>query len=79
MITTFLHQWELDVPTGIKELDELLVEVKELTGENFQIVKHYSPEYPPFWAFWRKVKQHEFFGLYVYVGGRGRMWAVASN
>lgn len=68
-ITTFLHEAELNQPTGDAELDDLLAEARSLTGRNYQVVTH------------RAIERHGFFGLrtrivirtclYLEVGGIG--------
>lgn len=37
-ITTFLHDGELNQPTGDAEIDELLAEVRQTSGRNYQVV-----------------------------------------
>lgn len=39
-VTTFLHDSELNQPTTDAEINELLAEVRQTTGRNYQIVEH---------------------------------------
>ena len=71
--TTFLHEHELNRPTGDDELDELLAAAREATGENYQIVMHRSVErFGPLRLRRREVLRPQ---LYLEVGGVGP-WQV---
>lgn len=76
-ITTFLHDAELNQPTGDDELDELLDEARRLSGRNYQVVTR------------RAVERHGFLGLrsrnvtrtslYLEVGGVGPWQWLSST
>lgn len=68
MITTFLHDGELNVPTVNDELNKALAEVREATGENWQIVERVKEKR---FAFNTKLKTAYTYELYLYVGGCG--------
>ncbi len=69
--TTFLHDSELDRPTSIRELNELIVRVREKTGQNWQVIERFVDVSPPWWKFWETPYKFPVFELYVYVGGIG--------
>lgn len=62
-MTTFLYDSDLNVPTSNKELNEMLKEIRSVTGENWQIIEREKRR-----LFRRLVKVYE---LYVEVGGIG--------
>lgn len=68
-ITTFLHDSELNQPSGDSELDELLEEARRLSGRNYQVVKHQVRV----WHLWPRPGSRcaDRFYLYVEVGGVG--------
>ena len=66
MITTFLHDGELNQVLPDPNVQTLLDEVRKLTGEDWQIVKHVI-EYRK----WFKTTYVDSYGLYLYVGGMG--------
>ena len=70
-ITTFLHNSELNVPTTNKDLNEILTEVRIVTGQNWQVIERLVHKARPWWAFWRANKIHKSYSVYVFVGGVG--------
>lgn len=68
MITTFLHDGELNVPTSNKDLNEILKLVRDKSGEDWQVVERTIYYNTPFWRLPRERKCYE---LYKYVGGCG--------
>jgi hypothetical protein len=68
MMTTFLHDGELNVPTVNDVLNKTLAEVREATGENWQIVERAKEKR---FAFNTKIKTAYAYELYLYVGGMG--------
>ena len=76
-ITTFLHDAELNQPTGDADIDEFLAEARNLTGRNYQVVTR------------RAIERHGFLGLrtrivtrtslYVEVGGMGPWQWLSST
>ncbi len=73
-MTTFLHESELNQPTGDSELDELLASARIATGDNYQIVVH-RVEVPSRIPFrWRREERPQ---LYVEVPGVGP-WQVMT-
>lgn len=68
-ITTFLHDAELNRPTGDSEIDELLAEVRRCSGRNYQVVAWRRVErFGPFWLRKRPITR---MNLYLEVGGMG--------
>lgn len=68
-VTTFLHDSELNVPTSNTDLNDLLKEVREATGKDWQILERNREVRQWPWKFKHQtVKSYE---LYVYVGGMG--------
>ncbi len=66
--TTSLFESEQNQPTGDVDLDELVAEVREKTGENWQVVKRLDYWRRKHW--WsRKKKGFYRIDLYVEVGG----------
>lgn len=72
-MTTFLHEAELNQPTGSAELDELLAEVKARTGSNYQVVTRRDLACFGMLGLRRRIVESK--QLYVYVGGMGP-WQV---
>lgn len=68
-LTTMLHQCEIDQPTGIDELDELLAEARHATGSNYQIVMRPVCKSKRFGLFTRTVAAGVRPQLYVEVAG----------
>lgn len=68
-VTTFLLDSELNRPTSNKVLNELLAEVRQKTGRDWQLIEL---EYVPATRWWQRKKQPLLmYELYVYVGGCG--------
>jgi len=65
--TTFLHDSELNQVLPDPNVQRLLTSVRDLTGENWQIVPHVIRTNRLF----RKPLYETFYGLYLYVGGCG--------
>ena len=65
-ITTFLSENELNIPLKQKAVQEILDEVRETTGEDWQVVPIQTVT-GHLW--WRKATTD--YGLYVFVGGCG--------
>lgn len=72
MITTFLNDWELNQVLPDPNVQTLLDEVRKMTGEDWQIVKHVI-EYRE----WFRTKYKDTYSLYVHVGGVGP-WQVIN-
>lgn len=70
MITTFLHDGELNVPTSNSVINELLSEVRAKTGEDWQVIERTRQQKYVFQP-WKKPKNISLYELYVYVGGVG--------
>lgn len=66
--TTFLHDSELNQVLPDPNVQKLLDEVRNSTGENWQIVEH---RFEVGVRFWQKRKFVTRYGLYKYVGGIG--------
>ena len=64
--TTFLHEGELNQPLPDAEVQQILDEVRKLSGEDWQVV----PLPPRSTGLFRR-KQPTYYGVYVYVGGMG--------
>ena len=64
--TTFLHDSELNVPLPDQRVQEILDEVRELSGQDLQVVP--LPR-PPARLF--RPAPPQLYGVYVYVGGIG--------
>lgn len=76
-VTTFLHDGELNQPTGNAALDALLAEVRTATKRDYQVVIHTSFEQRGFLGMrLRKVTRT---CLYVHVGGMGPWQWLAST
>ena len=71
MMTTFLSDNELNIPTSDKAVNEALAEVREMTGENWQVLERIVEVYIPWYLFWKPAKYVRIFELYCYVGGCG--------
>jgi hypothetical protein len=72
-MTTFLHDAELNRPTGDADLDEYLAQARQKTGRDYQVVKHRAVErFGPLGLRSRIVERTQ---LYLYVGGMGP-WQV---
>ena len=69
--TTFLHSGELDRPTSNKTINTVLAEVREVTGQNWQVIERFADYSPPWWKFWETPLKLPVYELYVYVGGVG--------
>jgi hypothetical protein len=69
-LTTFLHDCELNKPTSNKVLNELLSEVRQKTGRDWQIIERQCYNKKRWWKSHRNNKVTEY-ELYVYVGGFG--------
>lgn len=68
-ITTFLHDGELNQPTGDREIDELLAEVRRNTGRNYQVVTRRAVE--RFGLFGLRKHLLTRMSVYLEVGGMG--------
>ncbi len=68
-ITTFLHDGELNQPSGDAEIDELLDEVKQNTGRNYQVVTHRAVE--RIGLFGLRKREFTRMSVYLEVGGMG--------
>lgn len=77
MITTFLSDNELNIPTSDKVVNEVLDEVRRMTGENWQVLERTVEVYVPWYLFWKRAKYVKVFDLYCYVGGCGP-WQVIN-
>lgn len=75
-MTTFLHDGELDQPTGDAQLDELLAEARALTGRNYQIVRRKAVEHYGFLGLRRRTAER--MQLYVEVCGVGPWQVLVS-
>lgn len=72
--TTFLHSWELNVPTTNDVINSLLAEIREETGRDYQVIER---EYHHAKRWWKKVQPpSKFYELYAYVGGMGPWQAI---
>lgn len=69
MITTFLHDSELNRPTSNKTINELLAEVREKTGQDWQVLEMTYVRKTKWWK--RGEAPKKFYELYVFVGGMG--------
>lgn len=69
--TTFLHDGELNVPTSNNELNSILKEIRQKSGEDWQIIERSVEIHEPFWKFWKPVKWRKSYELYKFVGGIG--------
>ena len=68
-VTTFLHDGELNQPSGDAEIDELLAEVRKTTGRNYQVVaRHWVERFGPLWL---RTRQATRMSVYLEVGGVG--------
>jgi hypothetical protein len=65
--TTFLHDGELNVPTSNKELNSILKEIRNKSGEDWQVVERVYNVRKHLWSMGTR-KTYE---LYKYVGGCG--------
>lgn len=68
VMTTFLHDGELNQVLPDPNVQTLLDEVRKISGENWQIVAHPITVRTHFGF---KTKTITLYGLYVYVGGMG--------
>ena len=68
-VTTFLHDGELNQPTGDAQLDELLADVRAATQRDYQVVIHTGLERHGFLGL--RVRKITRISLYVLVGGMG--------
>lgn len=68
-VTTFLHDAELNQPTGDTELDALLADVRAATNRDYQVVSHAGFEQHGFLGL--RVRKITRTCLYVFVGGMG--------
>lgn len=75
MLTTFLHDGELNRPTGSIVLDELLADARKLTGMNYQIVSRQA--FKRYGLFGMRTRRVWRVGLYVEVGGMAP-WQVIT-
>ena len=71
MITTFLHDSELNRPTSDKEINYLIGAIRELSADNWQVVEREQRIDPPFLKIWRSYKIVKYYEIYKYVGGCG--------
>lgn len=71
MITTFLHDSELNRPTSDKEINYLIGAIRELSAENWQVVERIHRVYPRFFKIWRTCELVKYYEIYKYVGGFG--------
>jgi hypothetical protein len=69
--TTFLSDSELNVPTSNDDLNELLKEVRKVSGEDWQITERMTELPVPAWKFWAAREFVKTYELFVYVGGCG--------
>lgn len=66
MVMTTAYCGELDAPTGDKELDSLLAEIRQRTGRSWQCeVRTMQPKE----LLWRTKKPTKIYSLLLYVGG----------
>ena len=66
MVMTTAYCGELDAPTGDKELDSLLAEIRQKTGRSWQCeVRTLQPKE----ILWRSKKPVKTYSLLLYVGG----------
>lgn len=71
MITTFLHDGELNVPTSNSTLNEVLAQVREADpSANWQVIERVT-EKRCRRGLWFEMKQRRSYELYIYVGGMG--------
>lgn len=71
MITTFLHDGELNRTTSDKEINDLMEMVRARSSENWQVVEREHRIDPPFWRFLEQYKIIKYYEVYKYVGGCG--------
>lgn len=71
MITTFLHDSELNQLTSDREINYLIGAVRDLSAENWQVVERIHRIYPRFFWAWRTFKIVKHYEIYKYVGGFG--------
>lgn len=69
MITTFLHDGELNQLTSNKTINELLAEVREKTGQDWQVLELTCTPKSKWWKPAGAPKK--FYEVYVFVGGMG--------
>jgi len=70
MITTFLYDGELNVPTSNSVINEMLSEVRAKTGKDWQVIERTHTKKYAFQP-WKKPKKISLYELYIYVGGVG--------
>lgn len=70
MMTTFLHDGELNIPTSNSDLNSLLQEIRQVTGKDWQVIERQF-ERRWSWRHFRKVPRPPHYELYIYVGGMG--------
>ena len=71
MITTFLHDGELNRTTSDKEINDLMEMIRARSTENWQVVERECRIDPPFWRFLEQYKIIKYYEVYKYVGGCG--------
>lgn len=71
MITTFLHDGELNVPTSNPDLNDVLAKVRKADpSANWQVIERVTKK--KCWGgLWMEIKQFRSYELYLYVGGVG--------
>lgn len=71
--TTFLYDCELNVNTSNSEINSLLAEIRNKTGDNhsWQVIERQIILTPAWWNFLSTKKTVSRFNLYRYVGGCG--------
>ena len=69
--TTFLHDCELNIKTSNADLNLLLSDVRDATGEDWQVIERKFIITPAWWNFWTKPTDISKFSVYKYVGGIG--------
>lgn len=63
--TTAIEDWEQNVPTKDEDLNELIQEVREVSGKNWQVVERKRTKK----RWFRKDKTYYWYGLYLEIGG----------
>lgn len=77
-ITTFLHDSELNKPTGNNEIDKLLAEVRLITGRDYQVIA--TKEVVRFGFLDLRKRLVTRMSVYVLVGGIGPwQWLTCAH
>jgi hypothetical protein len=76
MITTFLHDGELNQKLSSQELADVLADARKVTGQDWQVVERTQRWTERKWFFKKVPRTSRKYEIYIYVGGMGPWQAI---